>query len=133
MKKRVRIDPNFSRFFIIPNRINDAIIALVFCYFFKILLKYGFIANYTYCFTTTSLTYIIWATLQVQSCIFFMWHLILHLLTLQQEVAINNTFTVQWNCRADQVFSLLEARTTDAQRGNSLRCTAKNSLPLPNF
>ena len=24
-------------------------------------------------------------------------------------------------------------RTTDAQRGNSLHCTAKNSLPLPNF
>ena len=28
---------------------------------------------------------------------------------------------------------LLEPRTTDAQRGNSLHCTAKNSLPLPNF
>ena len=25
------------------------------------------------------------------------------------------------------------ARTTDAQRGNSLHCTAENSLPLPNF
>ena len=24
-------------------------------------------------------------------------------------------------------------RTTDAQRGNSLHCTAENSLPLPNF
>ena len=26
-----------------------------------------------------------------------------------------------------------KSRTTDAQRGNSLHCTAKNSLPLPNF
>ena len=26
-----------------------------------------------------------------------------------------------------------QARTTDAQRGNSLHCTAENSLPLPNF
>ena len=26
-----------------------------------------------------------------------------------------------------------ESRTTDAQRGNSLHCTAENSLPLPNF
>ena len=25
------------------------------------------------------------------------------------------------------------ARTTDTQRGNSLHCTAENSLPLPNF
>ena len=44
-EKRVRINPKFSRFFIITNRINDAILALVFCYFFKILLKYGFIEN----------------------------------------------------------------------------------------
>ena len=27
----------------------------------------------------------------------------------------------------------LLARTTDPQRGNSLHCTAENSLPLPNF
>jgi len=26
-----------------------------------------------------------------------------------------------------------ESRTTDTQRGNSLHCTAENSLPLPNF
>ena len=26
-----------------------------------------------------------------------------------------------------------ETRTTDAQRGNSLHCTAENSLPHPNF
>jgi hypothetical protein len=25
------------------------------------------------------------------------------------------------------------ARTTDAQRGNSLHCTAENSIPIPNF
>ena len=24
-------------------------------------------------------------------------------------------------------------RTTDAQRGNSLHCTAENSIPIPNF
>ena len=27
----------------------------------------------------------------------------------------------------------IESRTMDAQRGNSLHCTAENSLPLPNF
>ena len=27
----------------------------------------------------------------------------------------------------------MKARTTDAQRENSLHCTAENSLPLPNF
>ena len=26
-----------------------------------------------------------------------------------------------------------KSRTTDAQRGNGLHCTAENSLPLPNF
>ena len=26
-----------------------------------------------------------------------------------------------------------DARTTDAQRGNSLHCTAGNSIPIPNF
>ena len=26
-----------------------------------------------------------------------------------------------------------QTRTTDAQRGNSLPCTAKNSIPIPNF
>ena len=26
-----------------------------------------------------------------------------------------------------------EPRTTDAQRGNSLHCTAKTSIPIPNF
>ena len=25
------------------------------------------------------------------------------------------------------------SRTTDAQRGNSLHCTAENSIPIPNF
>ena len=30
-------------------------------------------------------------------------------------------------------FDKQDARTTDAQRGNSLHCTAENSLPLPNF
>ena len=27
----------------------------------------------------------------------------------------------------------LGPRTTDAQRGNSLHCTAENSIPIPNF
>ena len=26
-----------------------------------------------------------------------------------------------------------KARTTDAERGNSLQCTAENSIPIPNF
>ena len=30
-------------------------------------------------------------------------------------------------------FMCAGARTTDAQRGNGLHCTAENSLPLPNF
>ena len=32
-----------------------------------------------------------------------------------------------------QFEELYYTRTTDAQRGNSLHCTAENSLPLPNF
>ena len=35
--------------------------------------------------------------------------------------------------RFDKFFSCVQARTTDAQRGNSLHCTAENSLPLSNF
>ena len=31
------------------------------------------------------------------------------------------------------IYSWFHARTTDAQRGNSLHWTAENSLPLPNF
>ena len=27
----------------------------------------------------------------------------------------------------------MRTRTTDAQRGNSLHCTAENSIPIPNF
>ena len=27
----------------------------------------------------------------------------------------------------------MNSRTTDAQRGNSLHCTAENSIPIPNF
>ena len=30
------------------------------------------------------------------------------------------------------IFRSVNPRTTDAQRGNSLHCTAENSLPLPN-
>jgi hypothetical protein len=30
-------------------------------------------------------------------------------------------------------FVLFQSRTTDAPYGNSLHCTAENSLPLPNF
>ena len=32
-----------------------------------------------------------------------------------------------------QILYFLISRTTDAQRGDSLHCTAENSLPLPNF
>ena len=31
------------------------------------------------------------------------------------------------------MIACFQARTTDAQRGNILHCTAENSLPLPNF
>ena len=35
--------------------------------------------------------------------------------------------TISWQ------FIWLLPRTTDAQRGNSLHCTAENSIPIPNF
>jgi hypothetical protein len=33
----------------------------------------------------------------------------------------------------DTPLQYFAARTTDAQRGNSLHCTAENSIPIPNF
>ena len=51
-------------------------------------------------------------------------------------VAING-IGIQVSFFLVKVLFLLEAcfdsRTTDAQKGNSLHCTAENSLPLPNF
>ena len=38
-----------------------------------------------------------------------------------------------WHCAAFPVLFYISPRTTDAQRGNSLHCMAKNSFPLPNF
>ena len=32
-----------------------------------------------------------------------------------------------------QTAQSLSSRTTDTQRGNSLHCTAENSIPIPNF
>ena len=45
---------------------------------------------------------------------------------------------INWWCSPRKDFNSLwktlsQSRTTDAQRGNSLHCTAENSLPLPNF
>ena len=37
------------------------------------------------------------------------------------------------NCTWAGYLECFHPRTTDAQRGNSLHCTAENSLPLPNF
>ena len=41
------------------------------------------------------------------------------------EIIVNWVFWVFWEPR-------IESRTTDAQRENSLHCTAKNSIPIPN-
>ena len=35
------------------------------------------------------------------------------------------------HCRISLMFWWLTTRTTDAQRGNSLHCTAENSIPIP--
>ena len=42
------------------------------------------------------------------------------------EIIVNWVFWVFWEPR-------IESRTTDAQRENSLHCTAENSIPIPNF
>ena len=46
-------------------------------------------------------------------------------------------FTIISTVRSQEMcalpFLLYVPRTTDAQRGNNLYCTAENSLPLPNF
>ena len=43
------------------------------------------------------------------------------------------TMTAAASKAARQIVLCLGARTTDAQRGNSLHCTAENSIPIPNF
>ena len=44
-----------------------------------------------------------------------------------------NSLRQTYNAFAGMTILSLLSRTTDAQRGNSLYCTAENSLPLPNF
>ena len=60
------------------------------------------------------------------------------ILLLHQVVLIRYSFLVwgEFTCNF-KCFALEQnaskARTTDAQRGNSLHCTAENSIPIPNF
>ena len=50
-------------------------------------------------------------------------------------ISIENFFVSKNQMKYARIckYVLLVPRTTDAQRGNSLHCTAENSLPLPNF